>query len=166
MLPRVLLAYDVSDSVQLNAQAAEGFRLGGINDPLNQGLCSPEDLVTFGGRDSFDSETLWNYELGAKIGFADGRGQFNIAAFYADISDLQMPVVAGTCSSRIVFNVPEAHSTGVGVRAQRRADRPLRFRHFGDLHAVGDRHQRDVDHRRGDDDRGRHRGGQPPAVGA
>ncbi len=24
-----------------------------------------------------------------------------------------MPVVAGTCSSRIVFNVPDAHSTGV-----------------------------------------------------
>ena len=113
MLPRVLFAYDVSDNVQLNAQASEGFRLGGINDPLNQGLCSPEDLVTFGGRDSFDSEELWNYELGAKFGFADGRGQFNIAAFYAEIDDLQMPVVAGTCSSRIVFNVPGAHSTGV-----------------------------------------------------
>ena len=113
MLPRVLLAYDVSDSVQLNAQAAEGFRLGGINDPLNVPLCSPEDEETFGGRDSFDSETLWNYEIGAKFGFADGRGQFNIAAFYADIADLQMPVVAGTCSSRIVVNVPEAHSTGV-----------------------------------------------------
>ena len=113
MLPRVLFAYDLSDNVQLNAQASEGFRLGGINDPLNQGLCSPEDLITFGGRDSFDSETLWNYEVGSKMSFADGRGQFNIAAFYAEIEDLQMPVVAGTCSSRIVFNVPKAHSTGV-----------------------------------------------------
>ncbi len=37
--PRVLLSYDVSDNVQLNAQAAEGFRLGGINDPLNVPLC-------------------------------------------------------------------------------------------------------------------------------
>jgi iron complex outermembrane recepter protein len=112
-LPRVLFSYDVGDNVQLNAQAAEGFRLGGINDPLNTPLCSPEDLVTFGGRDSFESETLWNYELGAKIGFADGRAQLNIAAFYAEIDDLQMPVVAGTCSSRIVVNVPGAHSTGV-----------------------------------------------------
>jgi iron complex outermembrane receptor protein len=113
VLPRVLFAYDISDNVQLNAQASEGFRLGGINDPLNQGLCSPEDLITFGGRDSFDSETLWNYELGAKMGFAGGRAQFNIAAFHAEIEDLQMPVVAGTCSSRIVFNVPDAHSSGV-----------------------------------------------------
>jgi iron complex outermembrane recepter protein len=113
VLPRVLFSYDVSDNVQLNAQASEGFRLGGINDPLNVPLCSPEDLITFGGRDSFESESLWNYELGTKIGFAGGRGQFNIAAFHAEIDDLQMPVVAGTCSSRIVFNVPGAHSTGV-----------------------------------------------------
>ena len=100
--------------MQLNAQASEGFRLGGINDPLNQGRCArPRTSITFGGRDSFESEALWNYELGAKIGFAGGRGQFNIAAFHAEIDDLQMPVVAGTCSSRIVFNVPGAHSTGV-----------------------------------------------------
>ncbi len=115
VLPRVLLSYDISDNVQLNAQASEGFRLGGINDPLNVPLCTAEDLATFSGFDSFDSESLWNYELGAKISFGGGRGQFNIAAFHADISDLQLPVVAGTCSSRILLNVPEAHSTGVEV---------------------------------------------------
>lgn len=112
-LPRVLLSYAVSDSVQFNAQVAEGFRLGGINDPLNPSLCSPDDLATYCGRPTFDGETLWNYELGAKISFADDRGQLNIAAFYADIEDLQVPALAGTCSSRIAFNTPEAHSTGV-----------------------------------------------------
>ena len=43
VLPRVLLSYDVTDNVQMNAQYSEGFRLGGINDPLNMPLCSPED---------------------------------------------------------------------------------------------------------------------------
>ena len=113
ILPRVLLSYDFSDNVQLNAQAAQGFRLGGINDPLNLALCQQVDIDTYTGFDTFDSETLWNYELGAKIGFAGGRGQFNIAAFYADITDLQLPVVAGTCSSRLQINVPQASSTGV-----------------------------------------------------
>jgi iron complex outermembrane receptor protein len=112
-LPRVLFSYDVNDNVQLNAQAAQGFRLGGINDPLNVPLCSASDLLTYSGFDSFESETLWNYELGAKIGFAGGRGQFNVAAFQADIKDLQLPVLAGTCSSRILLNVPKASSTGV-----------------------------------------------------
>ena len=99
--------------MQLNAQAAEGFRLGGINDPLNVPTCArTRTCWTFGGRPTFDSETLWNYELGAKIAFADGRGQFNISVFDAEIEDLQCRCVAGTCSSRIVINVPEAHSTG------------------------------------------------------
>ncbi len=114
-LPRVLLSYSAGDNVQFNAQAAQGFRLGGINDPLNTALCTADDLATYSGRPTFDSETLWNYELGTKIGFADGRGQFNIAAFYADIEDLQVPALAGTCSSRIAINTPEAHSAGVEV---------------------------------------------------
>jgi iron complex outermembrane receptor protein len=112
-LPRVLLSYDVNDNMQVNAQVSRGFRLGGINDPLNLTLCTDEDEETFGGRDSFDDEKLTNYELGAKIGFADGRAQLNISVYHADIDDLQVPVVAGSCSSRIVFNVPSAHATGV-----------------------------------------------------
>ena len=113
VLPRVLLSYALSDNAQLNAQASEGFRLGGINDPLNLLLCNADDVITYGGRPTFDSETLWNYELGTKIGFAGGRGQFNFAAFYADISDLQVPALAGSCSSRIAINVPKSHSAGV-----------------------------------------------------
>ncbi len=76
-------------------------------------LCTADDVATYSGRPTFDSETLWNYELGPKITFADGRGQFNIAAFHAEIEDLQVPALAGTCSSRIAINTPEAHSTGV-----------------------------------------------------
>jgi iron complex outermembrane receptor protein len=114
-LPRVLFSYDVNENVQLNAQASEGFRLGGINDPLNTGLCSPADLTTFDGRPKFGDETLWNYELGAKIGFADGRAQFNVSVFDAEIDDLQAVVLAGTCSSRIVLNVPKAHTQGVEI---------------------------------------------------
>ena len=47
-LPRALFSYDFNDNVQLNAQDSEGFRLGGINDPLNLRLCSPQDVATFG----------------------------------------------------------------------------------------------------------------------
>ncbi|MBI1733414.1 MAG: TonB-dependent receptor [Gammaproteobacteria bacterium] len=111
--PRFILSYDLTDNITANAQAAKGFRLGGINDPLNIPLCSPQDLVTFGGFDSWEDETLWNYELGLKTTFWDGRGTFNIAGFYTDIDDLQATLTAGTCSSRIIFNVPSARSVGV-----------------------------------------------------
>ncbi len=108
--PRVLLSYDVNDTITLNAQASKGFRLGGVNDPLNITLCSDEDEALFGSFQSYDDESLWNYEVGAK---AQGRGFYaNVAAFYNDISDLQVTLDAGSCSSRIVFNVPDAHSMG------------------------------------------------------
>jgi outer membrane receptor protein involved in Fe transport len=109
--PRVLLSYEASDRVRINAQAAKGFRLGGVNDPLNLPLCTPQDRTIFGGYQSYDDETLWNYELGVK---AQGRGlSFNAAGFYTDISNLQVTLDAGSCSSRIVFNVPKAHTMGV-----------------------------------------------------
>ncbi|WP_188235988.1 TonB-dependent receptor [Sphingopyxis sp. LK2115] len=109
--PRFLLSYDVSDNVTVNAQASKGFRLGGVNDPLNLPLCSPDDEALFGSFQDYDDETLWNYELGVKT---QGRGfTFNAAGFYNDIKNLQVTLDAGTCSSRIVFNVPKAHSMGV-----------------------------------------------------
>jgi iron complex outermembrane receptor protein len=48
----VIASYELSEDAHLNAQVSRGFRLGGINDPLNVPLCTPEDLVTFGGRET------------------------------------------------------------------------------------------------------------------
>ncbi len=110
--PRVMASYKVSDNTRLNAQISKGFRLGGINDPLNVPLCTAADLITFGGRDAWKDETLWNYEVGSKSRIAGGRGSLNVSAFYMDINDLQATVTAGSCSSRVVFNVPKARSAG------------------------------------------------------
>lgn len=109
--PRFLLAYKMSPSVTWNAQASKGFRLGGVNDPLNVPLCKPEDRAIFGGYQRFSDESLWNYEAGVKVqqpGFS-----FNAALFHTRMEDLQVTLDAGSCSSRVVFNVPKAHSTGV-----------------------------------------------------
>jgi iron complex outermembrane recepter protein len=113
--PRFILSYDVTDDIALNAQIARGFRLGGINDPLNDPICSPEDRTLFGSiRDTnWSDEKTWNYEVGAKTQWNGGRLTFNTAVFYSDIEDLQANVDAGSCSSRIVVNVPEAHTFGV-----------------------------------------------------
>jgi len=118
LAPRLILSYEVSDDTNVNAQASRGFRLGGINDPLNVPLCTPQDLATFGGRDAWQDETAWNYEIGSKSRILDNRGSFNIAAFYMDVRDLQATVTAGSCSSRVVFNVPEARSQGLEVELE------------------------------------------------
>jgi iron complex outermembrane receptor protein len=110
--PRLILTYKVSDTTNLNAQVAKGFRLGGINDQLNVPLCTPEDLATFGGHDTWEDESAWNYEIGSKSRVMGGRGSLNVSAFYIDISNLQTTLTAGTCSSRVVFNVPQSSSMG------------------------------------------------------
>ena len=110
--PRAIVSFKVSDALRLNAQAAKGFRLGGINDPLNVPLCTAADLSTFSGRSSWKDETAWNYEVGAKSQFMGGKATFNASAFLMDIRELQLIVTAGSCSSRLVFNVPKAVSRG------------------------------------------------------
>ncbi|GJG85494.1 TonB-dependent receptor [Gemmatimonadetes bacterium T265] len=111
--PRVIASYRATDDLTLNAQASKGFRLGGINDPLNTPLCTAADLTTFGGRGSFGDQTAWNYEVGAKSRLAGGKASFDVAAYTMDITDLQLTVTAGTCSSRLVFNAPKARSQGL-----------------------------------------------------
>jgi iron complex outermembrane receptor protein len=111
--PRVILTYEPNRNFSLNLQAAKGFRLGGINDPLNLPLCSDEDEAIYGpfSSETYDDETLWNYEAGFK--YSQGPMTFNAAAFYTEIKDLQVTVDAGSCSSRIVLNVDRAHTQGI-----------------------------------------------------
>jgi len=109
--PRIIGTWEPTNNLSVNVQAAKGFRLGGVNDPLNLPLCSDEDEALFGGFQDYDDETLWNYEAGMKY---SRRGvTFNAAVFHSKIKDLQVTLDAGSCSSRVVFNVPKAHTTGL-----------------------------------------------------
>ncbi len=133
--PRIIASYDMTPATQVNAQVSKGFRLGGINDPLNTPICSPEDLATFGDRGTWEDEELWNYEAGVKSTFLGGRGTFNASGFYMDVRNLQATVTAGTCSSRIIFNVPDARSAGVELEL---AAQPTTFFDFAVSASVAD----------------------------
>ena len=109
LTPRFMVSYDVTDRVAVNAQASRGFRLGGINDPLNAPLCGSA-YDTYQGFQRFKDETLWNYEVGLKSSYE--KVTLNGSLFYADIDNLGVNVDAGSCSSRVVISVPEAHTMG------------------------------------------------------
>lgn len=123
--PRFLASFEASDNVTINAQASKGFRLGGVNDPLNLPLCSPQDEAIFGGYQTYEDETLWNYELGMKARW--GGLTFNAAAFHNDIKNLQVTLDAGSCSSRVVFNVPKAHARGIELEVTAQPTEGLSF---------------------------------------
>ncbi len=107
--PRFMISYDVTPRVVVNAQASRGFRLGGVNDPLNEPLCGG-DYETYRGFQRFKDETLWNYEVGIKSSYE--RVTMNASLYYADIDNLGVNVDAGGCSSRVTVSVPEAHTMG------------------------------------------------------
>ena len=119
--PRVILAFSPTEDVQFTAQIAQGFRLGGINDPLNVGLCQGTDLATYDGHPEFEDEITTNYEIGTKTRFGGGRVTLNAAVFYTEIEDLQVIADAGSCSSRIVLNA-QGESKGVEMELYLRPD--------------------------------------------
>src|SRR6185503_19310417 len=53
--------------------------------------------------------------------------RFNAALFHTQMKDLQVTLDAGSCSSRVVFNVPKAHSSGVEMEMTLRPTDSLEF---------------------------------------
>ena len=111
--PRFMMSYDATDNFKLNAQISRGFRLGGVNDPLNQELCEDDGVdyyPIYSVYQEFEDETLWNYEVGFKSSFESVT--LNGSVFYTDIKNLGVNVDAGPCSSRVSISVPESHTVG------------------------------------------------------
>ena len=77
---RLTLDYQINNDALVYATVSKGYKTGGFNiNPTPQA-----------GNASFDPETLWNYEVGAKTEWLDGRLRANAAAFYMDWSDVQV----------------------------------------------------------------------------
>lgn len=125
--PRFMVSYDANDNITLNAQVSRGFRLGGVNDPLNQSLCTDSKGVdhfpTYSVYQEFEDETLWNYEVGFKSSFENVT--FNGSVFYTDIENLGVNVDAGPCSSRVTISVPESHTAGAELELSIQPTRSL-----------------------------------------
>ena len=81
-LPRVILDYKPNDDVTLYGVLSRGNKPGFFNNAVvsaNLGV-APEVL----------EETAWNYELGAKTLWLDGRLLVNVAAYYIDWTNQQI----------------------------------------------------------------------------
>ncbi|MEI9994332.1 MAG: TonB-dependent receptor [Rhizomicrobium sp.] len=80
LAPSVTLQYKLSDSANLYATYATGFRAGSFN----LGTSSPQYL-------SYDPEKNTNYEIGAKTAWLDGRLAVNADFFYMTQTKLVEP---------------------------------------------------------------------------
>ncbi len=76
----------VSDEVTTYLEVSSGYRPGGQNVPLPQGLPGTPS-ATAGG---YGADTLWNYEIGMKSEFFDKRLSFDADAFIIDWRNIQL----------------------------------------------------------------------------
>jgi len=136
--PKFILNYEPSDDMLLFAQAAKGFRLGGPQSfvptvTVGPGNDCPGDLAALGATvdpDGFDSESLWNYELGLKSIWADRTVVFNASAFFIDYQNMQASTRLN-CGSSFTSNAGGAESKGIELEIQFAATDDLSFSFAG-----------------------------------
>jgi iron complex outermembrane receptor protein len=100
------LKFHASDEVMIYALASQGFRPGGANDPSLQGVCPDAPP-------QYQSDSLWNYELGAKARWFDNRVTLNATVYHMDWSDTQIVVLSPVCAQTFIDNVGQATSEGI-----------------------------------------------------
>jgi iron complex outermembrane receptor protein len=102
--PRFSVSYKPMDGQNLYFTWSEGFK-GGSFDPRGQtsaapdlngdGVVDEEDIFEFM---LFQPETVTSYEVGLKSSWMDNRVNTNIAVFFADYQDVQIPGSVGVDS--------------------------------------------------------------------
>lgn len=106
---RFNLTYHANDNWMVYLTAAEGFRAGGVNRNPATNRLTGEPLPD---RQGFDSDSLWNYEVGSKNTWLDGRLVVNSALFFIKWDDIQVPGVINGVQQRWITNAGKAESKG------------------------------------------------------
>jgi outer membrane receptor protein involved in Fe transport len=104
--PKLVFAYTPLENVMAYASVSEGYRLGGFN------IDSPAGGADEDGGKAFDSDSLWNYELGAKTAFWDGRLTLNAAGYLAVWRNVQTDQIAAD-GSFFIANAGTVNDLGV-----------------------------------------------------
>lgn len=127
--PKYIVQYRLSPDAQVYATAARGFRTGGGNTFSKPGCAADiaKAGLTGANLDSFKSDTLWNYEGGAKTTWADGRLQVNGALFHIVQTGLQQDIDFPMCGQGATVNVGEAQSDGGELEIDLMATSQLRL---------------------------------------
>jgi len=119
--PKVAVEYNATDDWNLYGSASKGFRIGGINSPVPVTSCT-EDLDKLGitqAPDQYESDSLWNYEIGSKSTHAGGALTLNVAAFFIDWNNIQQ-ITRLECGFQFVNNTGLAESKGIEVEVSAR----------------------------------------------
>lgn len=115
--PKASITWQPSTNQIYYALASRGFRFGGPNIASDPGFDIPSQ---------FDSDALWNYEVGARLNFLDDRLLVDGTLYWIDWSDIQ---VTQTSPNGFTYtgNAGKARNRGVELSAGFQATPSLRL---------------------------------------
>jgi outer membrane receptor protein involved in Fe transport len=116
--PKFSLSYQLTPDDLVYATASKGYRIGGATPPL------PPNCGT-GFPTSYNSDSLWSYEVGTKDRFLDRTLQVSASAFYVDWSNIQQAFYVPVCGIQFTTNAGEAISKGFDLQSQWQVTRAL-----------------------------------------
>jgi iron complex outermembrane recepter protein len=127
-IPKVVLSYRPSDRLTLYADAAEGFRLGGVNiySPLGA-LNVNQGAPLTSAASAFASDRLWTYELGVKTNFLGGRLVTNAAGYFTVWDFIQSDQILRN-GSLFTTNAGDTQAPGFEIDLSYLVTRNLRIR--------------------------------------
>ena len=103
--PKIALTWHAMDNLRVIASAAKGFRFGGVNAIIG---ANTDNAPTF-----YESDELWNYELGVRSDWFDGLLRADVTAFRIDWSRLQITQRASDGLNQFIDNVGGSKNQGV-----------------------------------------------------
>jgi iron complex outermembrane recepter protein len=118
--PKFGLTYQYTEDDMVYVSAAKGYRPGGGNAATSVGnaLCGPS-LAALGLTSvptSFNSDSLWSYEIGAKDSLFNRRLAIQASVYYIDWTDIQTSVGLPSCGEAFTANRGKAVSQGFDLQ--------------------------------------------------
>src|SRR5678816_1052661 len=98
--------------------SSKGFRVGGANAPVPYEPCKADlqDLGLEKSPDSYKSDTVKSWELGAKNNLFDQKLQLASSIYHITWSGIQQFVYLSSCGIQFTGNLGEATSRGFDVQ--------------------------------------------------
>ena len=141
LTPKAAVSWDVDPTNTLFASATEGFRLGGANREIPLSICGQElsDVYHLNASPgTFDSDSLWSYEIGNKSTFFGNRLAINASAFYVKWKNIQQDIQLA-CTFDFEGNFGRATSKGLEIEVRAKPVSNLTIAAFGGVtHATFD----------------------------
>lgn len=117
--PKFGISYQADGNNLFYATAAKGFRIGGVNRAIPTNATCGADLAAIGltrAPTTYNSDTVWSYEVGSKNRFAGGAVRVATSAYYIKWQNIINGVDLPNCGFSFTTNLGAATIKGFDLQ--------------------------------------------------